>query len=625
MDSAQYKREMSGFPRRAPGVIQIGLKGREDACSRLDAECRSGSVFVVHGSGVTICRSSMFVIWALFAVRVGTMARAQDQLPQPAPAAVVVDRTPATLHGIVRNAATGEPVARVLVRIEGDANAGTLTDGEGRFEISGVAVGPQLVAVHKPGFMDESNGGGDSSVGANADALHNVLVAVDMADLEFTLAPLCAIRGQIDLSTGEPAERIEVGLARRIIQDGRAVWQQSGFTKTRSDGRYRFGGLPNGEYAVYTVPTLDSEGEQVAPGRGAAAQRWGYAGVYYPDARDPSGAAKITLSNGQEAQSNMTLTREAFQTVTVTVLAPASAGAVAMYVGQVMDSAGHPLAYRTQYDQATHTMQAALPDDGYSMLVMSNQTGMINSGRSEQGGAFAGSVDFLVAGHPVTNLRVALSTPRTSPVQVSVIRSGAGTGTIGNGPISVMASSASGWIDDGMTQDYSEGTLPGPLETNFEAPGAYWLHTNIAVGGLCERSFTSGGANLGREPLTVGTSGTTAPLELALRDDCARISLSLPDSLAGMTSGVERYYTAYVVPDFDYTWDVRPLILRPSSGASVSWGDMPPGNYHVYTLQGNARLEYRNRAALAAQADGGQAVTLSPGETSNVVVEVPGP
>lgn len=562
----------------------------------------------------------------MVAMWVVTMALAQDPLPQLGQAAAV-DRTPATLHGVVRNAATGEPVARALVRIEGDANAGALTDGEGRFEIPGLAVGPQLVAVHKPGFMDESNGGGDGAVGGNADALHNVLVGVDMADVEFSLTPLCAVRGQIDLSTGEPAERIEVGLARRVIQDGRAVWQQNGFTKTRSDGRYRFGGLPNGEYAVYTVPTLDSEAatEQAAPGSGAADQRWGYAGVYYPDARDPSGAAKIALANGQQAQANMTLPREAFQTVTLTVLAPPSAGAAQMLTGQVMDGAGRVLAYRTQYDAATHTIQVALPDGGYSMLVINNQTGMINFGRNEQGGALAGMVDFSVAGHAVTNLRVALSTPRPSPVQVSVIRSGAGPGAIGNGQITIMASSAAGWIDDGMTQEYSEGTLPGPLETNFEVPGAYWLHTNIVAQGLCESSFTAGGTNLGREPLTVGTSGSTASLELALRDDCARISLSLPESVAGMTSGEERFYTAYVVPDFDYTWDVRPLILRPSSGASVSWGDLPAGNYHVYTLEGNSKLEYRNRAALAALANGGQAVTLSPGETSDVVVEVPGP
>ena len=33
------------------------------------------------------------------------------------------------VHGVVRNAATGAPLARALVQIEGDAETGTLTDG----------------------------------------------------------------------------------------------------------------------------------------------------------------------------------------------------------------------------------------------------------------------------------------------------------------------------------------------------------------------------------------------------------------------------------------------------------------------------------------------------------------
>jgi hypothetical protein len=52
---------------------------------------------------------------------------------------------------------------------------------------------------------------------------------------------------------------------------------------------------------------------------------------------------------------------------------------------------------------------------------------------------------------------------------------------------------------------------------------------------------------------------------------------------------------------------------------------MTPGNYHVYTFAGPVRLEYRNRTALAALPDAGQAVTLSPSETTNLVVEAPEP
>ena len=38
-----------------------------------------------------------------------------------------------TVHGEVRDSATGQPLPRSLVRIEGEADTGTLTDGDGRF------------------------------------------------------------------------------------------------------------------------------------------------------------------------------------------------------------------------------------------------------------------------------------------------------------------------------------------------------------------------------------------------------------------------------------------------------------------------------------------------------------
>ena len=62
--------------------------------------------------------------------------------------------TRVTVHGVVRNGANGEPLARALVRIEGDGDAGALTDGEGRFEIPSVLAGPEIVRLLKPGFRD---------------------------------------------------------------------------------------------------------------------------------------------------------------------------------------------------------------------------------------------------------------------------------------------------------------------------------------------------------------------------------------------------------------------------------------------------------------------------------------
>src|SRR3954451_20561665 len=131
-----------------------------------------------------------------------------------------------TVHGVVKNAATGEPLARALVRIEGDAVTGALTDGEGRFEIAGVPLGPQALQVMKPGFIDTASSGmgPPTVVNGSSNSEHNVYVAAGMPELAFTLAPTSAISGQVALSTGDPAQGIATMLLRRSVQDGRAIW-----------------------------------------------------------------------------------------------------------------------------------------------------------------------------------------------------------------------------------------------------------------------------------------------------------------------------------------------------------------------------------------------------------------
>jgi hypothetical protein len=539
-----------------------------------------------------------------------------------------LDRTLTTLHGVVRNAATGEGLPRALVRIEGDANTGALTDGDGRFEIPNIPVGPQSVGVRKPGFRDLSNGGEAAAEGDQIGPTHNVMVAAEMPDVVFTLAPTGAIRGQVELSTGDAAEGITITLARRAIVDGRTIWQTAGGTKTRSDGMFRFGGLADGEYAIFSEPTMDSDLDGTP---GGAGQRWGYASVYYPDAREPSGAAKIHVASGGETTANLSLTLEPFQAVTAVAVFPQGSSASRAGVdlsAMVIDSAGHQVPYQTQFDEETHTIQALLPDGTYSMLVstvprvqVTNPRVNVSTGTSQESDVLVGTADFTVAGHALARLRVPLSAPRPSPVQVTVVHNTAQTQASQNELIMVMVSQAGGWIDDNMVSGYANGPAAGPLAASYTIPGAYWVHTHVSVRGLCEASFTAGGASLAREPVRIGLSGSTAPMELALRDDCAALQLSLPETLASITAGEEPFFTVYVVPDFDSTADVEPVTLRPSTGGNITLNGLTPGNYRVYTFAGAVQLAYRNREALASLKNPGQAVTLSPGATGNLVVE----
>jgi hypothetical protein len=188
-----------------------------------------------------------------------------------------------------------------------------------------------------------------------------------------------------------------------------------------------------------------------------------------------------------------------------------------------------------------------------------------------------------------------------------------------------MLSQASGSISDGMVTSYAQGYATGPIETSPDiGPGSYWVHTNIPQRTLCEAGFSAGAASLAREPLAIALSGATAPLMLTLREDCASLKISLPQNADVEEAGDEPNYTVYVVPDFDSTIDIAPVILRPSSGGMLTFEGMTPGSYHVYTFATPVQLEYRNPETMAALANHAQAVTLDPGGSASLVVQVPG-
>lgn len=557
------------------------------------------------------------------------------QEPALTPPTTLPTSTLATIQGEVINAATSQPIPRALVRIEGDAEAGVLTDGDGHFEIPGIPAGPQAIQVMKPGYRDRPRTAGSSAAEDTVGPAHNVMVSAQMPDLVFTLEPTSVIHGFIEFPTGDPADGITINLLKRTIEDGRAVWTPASITKSNSEGAYRFAGLADGEYVIYTEPAMENDPADNPYGAGRA----GYVSVFYPDARDLAGAARIQLSSGDQAQANLTLTLEPFQFVTATLVLPQAQPSAPDRPGVefstvIMDAAGHQLPYRAGYSQEKRIVQAQLPDGTYSLLVFSQPAIKSDSSArnsDQDAGQLAGAVDFTVSGHDVQNLRIPLSVPHPNPVQLTIVRTAlsqlqtaASQGKPGEIQV-VLSPAGGGWIGEGMVSAYASGYSPGTMEAAWLLPGPYWAHSHIGQKGLCEDSLSGGGANLAREPVILGLNGSVSPMTLILRDDCASLTLSLPQSLMATAPGEEPFYTVYVVPDFDSTGDVVPVTLRPSSGGSATLEDLTPGSYRVYIFNATARLEYRDRSALAALPNPGQAVTLSAETTSKLVLEAPEP
>jgi hypothetical protein len=590
-------------------------------------------------------RALIAVFWVATLIHAAIASPAQDQSSQ------AVSQSPAagplvTLQGVVLNTNTGQPLPRALVRIEGDANTGALTDSEGRFQIPGLPAGPQTIRIHKPGFRDRSYATED--VGYQSDGpAHNVLVAAGMPDLVFTLTPTSAIYGHVDLSTGDPAQGISLTLLKQVVSNGRAVWVQNSTTKTNGFGAYRFAGLPAGVYALFSQPALESEPATTALADRVSVTRSGYPGVFYPQAQEFSGATRIWLAAGDQAEANMHLTLEPFYAVTATAILPngkpySDDGLVENSSpgpgpATVLDSAGHLMPYTVQFDPRNHVFQANLPDGSYTLFVgvafeetnTNPPVEMVGRNRKRVM-LLSGFAEVSIEGHSVSNLRIPLSPLSNWPIHLRAVRTSVHPVQSSTSPnqglqatVVVEAIHAGEAPMDGPAGDGPAESMGSDLlELSAFALGPHWISTQLNDRSLCVDSFTAGGSNLAREPLNVPLGASAPRMELTLRDDCAKLALTLPPALAEFLPGDEPFYTVYVVPDFDTTTDIPPMNMHPSSGASLNVDGLTPGSYHVYVFDHPVRLEYRNPAALAALPTPGQPVTLSAGATSSLLLEV---
>jgi hypothetical protein len=532
-----------------------------------------------------------------------------------------------SVHGVVLNAASGEPLARALVRMTGEGSPAMLTDGEGRFELTNVPTGAQQFAIVKPGYLDAIAEAAAAAGGDAKEFAHTVIVAAEMPDVTFRMAPANAIHGVVQLSTGDSAQGIEITLLKQTVQNGRFCWRAASTTRTDADGAYRFGGLTDGTYAVYNAPAMENDTGGPA---GASKTRSGYPSQFYSAANDLSGAAKIQLQGGEQSEANLSLTLETFQPVTATAYTPDGAsrapGDGPGLSAMVTDSQGRQLAYPTHYSGSTHTVEAVLPDGSYSLVVtaggstLAARRGGIGSA-SREDGPYIGAAEFSVTRQAVTNLRIPLASAPRSAVQVS-LTAGSSSSAGGENAVFLTMSQTGGWIGDGMTTAFASGSYPGTLTGSFPGPGSYWIHANLPDKHVCEAGLTAGGTNLAREPLTLGVSGSAPPITLNLRNDCATLSLSLPGDAGGSGAGEEPFYTVYVVPDFDSTQDVVTQTLRASTGAKAMLQGLTPGSYHVYVFDTPVALAYRERSALDAL-PAGQTIDLAPNQTGNLTLEVP--
>ena len=540
-----------------------------------------------------------------------------------------------SVHGIVVNSVTHEPIGRALV-YSPDNRFATMTDGDGHFEItfvesensSGVDASgsankisyqgnnrPFALTARKPGFLDDPSG---------AQNLQS-----DTAGREITipLTPEALVVGRVALPNSEASDKIQLELYRRQVQEGRARWFPAGSVSSRSNGEFRFAELSAGTYKLLTRELMDRDPLIFDP----HGQLYAYPPVYFPNATDFAAGQTIQLAAGQILQSNILLVRQPYYPIKVAVVhVPSDSG-----INIVVSVQGHRgPGYALDYNNEDRMIEGTLPDGNYILEATSYgpnaASGLLNI--SVNGGAVEGPRLIMV---PNGSISVNVKEEFTSSEDTSAQSVFHINGSRGNarGPRRYLNVRLEPADDFGEQRGASLRSPSGPEDDSLAIdgvqPGRYWVRADSSRGFVA--AITSGTTDLQHQPLVIGLGGSSAPIEITMRDGEAEIDGTIQVAAASFSGtggsttapngttpvSTETSTHVYFVPLLDSSGQFRDVWVPPDGKFATQ--QLPPGTYRVLAFDHpQETLEYRNPEAMRAYETKGQLIRLVAGQKEHL-------
>jgi hypothetical protein len=565
-----------------------------------------------------------------------------------------------TIHGIVINSVTHEPIARALVSSP-DNRFAALTNSEGRFEFtlpkvdsapqgdsdsntpvsgqiqSGISNRPFMLMARKPGFLSDANSQAQN------------LQSEALKDLTLPLTPESLIVGTVTLPTSEPPDSIMLQVFRRQVQDGRARWLPAQGAQSTSDGQFRFADLPSGTYKLLTHELLDhdpltTDPLTLPPPNLPLGKLFGYPPVYYQSAPDFGSAATIQLAAGQTQAVNLSLVKLPYYRVKVPVInGPDNGFAVNVY-SHGRKGPGFSLGY----NNGDHAIEGMLPDGTYTIEASSFGSNGVT-----------GLQTITIKGAPIDGPSMTLVSNASIPVVVKEEFTSAdnpgsmtwninGRNTVIKGPRRYLSVTLEPAADFGVGPQVSlrdPRAADDALVIEGAPAGSYWVRVNSSRG--YSASIRSGNLDLQHQPLVVGAGGTASPIEITMRDDTAEISgtvegvtppaqgpvISSGANGAGGAGGDARGSTFYAplggqaaahiycIPLADSSGQLTEISVSPD-GSFVSQG-LAPGAYRLLAFDREQHeLEYRNPEALRTYDSKGPVVRVVGGQKEHVQLQL---
>jgi hypothetical protein len=350
---------------------------------------------------------------------------------------------------------------------------------------------------------------------------------------------------------------------------------------------------------------------------------YGFPPVFYPGTSDFATATPVVVGAGSTVQANLTVRRREYYPVKISV----GNGAMGQGMNLRVYPLGHPgPGYSLGYNPTEERIEGLLPNGSYTLEAGSfgqaGSTGLLNF--TVSGAAFEGGpLNMILNGSLTVNVREEFNSGQ------SVFEDGS-AGTVGdasnggqarrvNIQVSLVPMGEFNW-GEGATSQLKEGTEEHVLVIPNVRPGRYRVQVNTGVGYAAK--VESGGKDVMREPLVIGLGGSSAPIEVTLRDDGAEVVGTAEDAARTTRNvgpggfGLPQCYL-YFLPVADSPGQFRVTTCGPDGGFRQT--QLPPGTYRVFAFDSAQEgLEYNNEEAMSAYESKGQSIQVEAGQQAHV-------
>ncbi len=478
---------------------------------------------------------------------------------------------PSTVTGVVKNAVTGGPVSRALVRLNDRA---VLTDHDGNFRFDQNVNSSANVMVNKPGYY----AGLEMQDSENL-YLQGVQLGVP---LELRLYPEAILTGTVLGPDGVPLSRIAVNAQRKYYDEMGPRWMQVGQDQTDAHGNFRIP-VQGGEYRIQTryTPLDRTTGEAVLP-------------VMITGDGSPGTSEAFRVRSGEERHFELRPTVSPTHFVTASTGFGGGGGDFVRISARASD--GSLLQVNPQRNGGTGETKIQLPQGTFTL------TATRGNGDTQE----EAETRVTVQDHDISGVVLQFAPVSSIPVEL-IVESSSTSDNVLAPSLTQFGLTLQSDQQDPERGDSMIRMMPRKDQSYvFTAPPGTYRLEGRDTGTWFIKGASYGDSDLLRQELVVVPGAGGSPIRVTVSN--ATGSLQGTVNLKGNPSSA----WIYVVPTGPSVQAV--MSLRSGSSGSYTAAHLPPGSYQVVAFERRHSVNYRDPASLAAYSSYVHSLTVNAGD-----------